>query len=212
MKGEFAKFLAHIEKRRWEDLYATFPKHLYQEFAMKDHEKERCGDVHVGLFCDPLKGHAPGCRYYEKQCDTKREPDRQFVLDLEQERKASDRGHKVDDSADIPKEGTSHTPMDAAAWASQLSSGGRQWRHCSPALESVLRERQRQDVLWGVQNHHPDRWLRILNEEIGEFCGEVDVVEYNLDSRNDMRKECVQIAAVALAMVECLDRGKWDES
>lgn len=80
------------------------------------------------------------------------------------------------------------------------------------ALQSVLNERKRQDSLWGEQNHDPALWTSILMEEVGEFSHEVLSHYFGGQSPEKldlMREELVQVAAVALAMVECIDRGKW---
>lgn len=70
------------------------------------------------------------------------------------------------------------------------------------ALSDVLKERERQDEKWGVQDHGAFVWITILVEEIGEFT-EAALKGYNLDV---LRKEAVQMAAVALAIIECIDR------
>lgn len=66
-------------------------------------------------------------------------------------------------------------------------------------------ERAKQDQKWGVQNHAFDRWLAILQEEIGEasqawlgryYSGELP------EKNNHFLDEVVQIAAVATAIVE----------
>lgn len=70
-------------------------------------------------------------------------------------------------------------------------------------LEEVRRERKRQDDKWGEQNHPAEWWFVILSEELGEVARalfEADLDQY--------RKEAVQVAAVAVAMVEALDRGR----
>lgn len=92
------------------------------------------------------------------------------------------------------------------------------------ALSSVGRERERQYTKWGPQ-HHPDgtddgftakakreyarricdenaaagrgTWLDILTEEVAEAFAETDPVK--------LRKELVQVAAVAVAWVEDID-------
>lgn len=72
--------------------------------------------------------------------------------------------------------------------------------------EDIRAERKRQDKIWGEQNHHPFKWLGILMEEVGEASKAVltkDMLLY--------RSELIHVAAVAVAMVECLDRGKWKE-
>jgi hypothetical protein len=69
------------------------------------------------------------------------------------------------------------------------------------SLVRVITERMAQDKKWGVQNHRLPVWLAILGEEYGEACKaflEGDGEGYH--------KEVVQIAAVALAMLEHLER------
>ena len=81
-------------------------------------------------------------------------------------------------------------------------------------VDEIFAERLRQDAKWGEQNHKPIEWLPILMEEVGEASKaalEEHFKEYYIDmSFQDYRKECIEVAAVALAMVECLDRGKWE--
>lgn len=74
-------------------------------------------------------------------------------------------------------------------------------------LTEVAAERYRQDTKWGEQNHGPFKWLTILGEEVGEACKgalEGDLKNY--------REELIQAAAVAAAMVECLDRNAKTDS
>ena len=79
-------------------------------------------------------------------------------------------------------------------------------------LCSVMQERYRQDKKWGVQNHSAEWWLAILMEEVGELAQAI--LETHFDNGTDLggidniRKEAVQCAAVAIAMLECLDRNK----
>jgi hypothetical protein len=75
----------------------------------------------------------------------------------------------------------------------------------TPALQEVLEERVRQEAKWGQQNHDPFLYLTILGEEYGETCKAAleDMLLCHL------REEAVQTAAVALAIVECLDREIW---
>lgn len=82
-------------------------------------------------------------------------------------------------------------------------------------VSEVARERARQDEKWGEQNHDPFRYLAILGEEVGE-ANKAAIEAYDwkrgLFEREKLaayREELIQIAAVAIAMVECLDRGKW---
>jgi hypothetical protein len=92
-------------------------------------------------------------------------------------------------------------------------------------LSEIIAERQRQDAKWGEQNHDPMSWLVILMEEVGEAsqralhmryakeeydsggqCGsKEDFIEY---SSEQYRHEMIQVAAVAVAMIQCFDRNK----
>lgn len=68
-------------------------------------------------------------------------------------------------------------------------------------LRLVHEERQAQDQKWGQQNHGLDRWLTILTEEVGEFAMAVLEQQWH-----EARAEMLQVAAVAAAIVECMDR------
>lgn len=80
----------------------------------------------------------------------------------------------------------------------------------TPAVIDVLHERRNQDKKWGEQNHDYFLWLAILTEEVGEASQEALRMYFDVENepthRNNLRKELVQVAAVALAMVECMDR------
>lgn len=79
----------------------------------------------------------------------------------------------------------------------------------SEAILSVLDERANQDNKWGEQNHDPFTYLTILVEEVGEFAQCALHTQFGGDKAEGLREEAVQVAAVALAIVECLDRGRW---
>jgi NTP pyrophosphatase (non-canonical NTP hydrolase) len=76
-------------------------------------------------------------------------------------------------------------------------------------LRDVLDERKRQDEKWGEQNHNPFIYLTILMEEVGETAKAILETRYGGPEAGRIREEAVQVAAVAIAIVECLDRGKW---
>ncbi len=88
-------------------------------------------------------------------------------------------------------------------------------------LKEVQNERLRQNEKWGEQNHNAVEWVAILTEEVGEVAKEaVDFHFANGDADVNLRageslqrqrienyrKECIQVAAVAVQMVESLDR------
>lgn len=82
-------------------------------------------------------------------------------------------------------------------------------------IDSVLAERERQDKKWGEQNHIPPIWLGILGEEFGELCEAVNETGFSygteLGGYENMKREAIQVAAVAIGFLECLERNreKW---
>ena len=82
----------------------------------------------------------------------------------------------------------------------------------SKAIEDILVERGRQNQKFGAhRHHHPSHWLMILGEEVGEVNEEgINLTFTNFEHKqitalHDMRKELIQVAAVALAFIEDLD-------
>ena len=82
-------------------------------------------------------------------------------------------------------------------------------KHTRDVLGQVLEERARQDAKWGQQDHLPVIWTGILLEEVGEVAQEVNegwfsdsgpAIELRLE------EELIQVAAVAVAWVEALQR------
>jgi len=62
---------------------------------------------------------------------------------------------------------------------------------------------------WGEQNHDPFLYLNVLMEEVGECSQAALQARFEGGDESRIREEAVQVAAVALAIVECLDRKKW---
>lgn len=83
-------------------------------------------------------------------------------------------------------------------------------------IGEVLQERNRQEEKWGEQNHHPLAWLAILGEEVGEVNKAVlEAFFPNYKTYGDYiqaRVELIQVAAVAIAMIESLDRNELAEA
>jgi len=74
-------------------------------------------------------------------------------------------------------------------------------------IDSVIRERRRQTSIWGVQNHDPSKWLAILVEEVGEVAQEInDMDTLYHGSEERYRTELIQVAAVAVAAIESIER------
>lgn len=81
-------------------------------------------------------------------------------------------------------------------------------------MDEIQVERLRQDKKFGEQNHDPFKYLAILGEEVGEANkAAIDAYDWKRGTwagdLKDYREELIQVAAVAMAMVECLDRKKW---
>ncbi|HHI78867.1 MAG TPA: hypothetical protein ENK02_02680 [Planctomycetes bacterium] len=77
------------------------------------------------------------------------------------------------------------------------------------AKELILKERERQNQKWGEQNHSPQDWMMILQEEIGEFARAEMEHRYRGADPEPIMEELVQVAAVAMQMVECGLRNGW---
>jgi hypothetical protein len=67
----------------------------------------------------------------------------------------------------------------------------------------IIEERINQDEKWGQQNYPPCKFLTILGEEYGEACKAALEAKYE-----EYREELVQVAAVAVQMIEALDRAE----
>lgn len=87
------------------------------------------------------------------------------------------------------------------------------------AIQSVIEERNRQDAKWGEQNHEPHFWSGILGEGFGELCEAINetIFDNGAEARakggyENMRREAIQVAAVAVGFVEMLDRRYSNES
>lgn len=78
-------------------------------------------------------------------------------------------------------------------------------------LDEVARERLAQDEKWGVQDREDLKWLAILVEEVGEVADELNSqwAPPSIGPKR-LREELVQVAAVAVAWVEAIDRRQGD--
>lgn len=76
-------------------------------------------------------------------------------------------------------------------------------------FDAIARERQRQDAKWGIQDLDPFTWIAVLTEEVGEFSQASLHLKFGGKKAKGFREEAVQVAAVATAIIECIDRGTW---
>ena len=87
---------------------------------------------------------------------------------------------------------------------------GRSRLNLRSAADRVYRdikaERIRQVLKWGRQDRPPLEWVSILTEEVGEVAQEANRVYFGGKGADDYRAEMVQVAAVAHAAIESLDR------
>jgi NTP pyrophosphatase (non-canonical NTP hydrolase) len=78
----------------------------------------------------------------------------------------------------------------------------------------VLRERKRQNEIWGLQRHDYGKWLAILTEEVGEVAQAMQK-EWGWGKptdQDDLYTELMHVAAVACAIAEQLrEESKRDE-
>lgn len=68
----------------------------------------------------------------------------------------------------------------------------------------VLQECDRQVGQWGEQDHDEPSWLAILAEEVGECARHCCPSSPSMP--DDLRKELIQVAAVAVSWIKALDR------
>lgn len=78
------------------------------------------------------------------------------------------------------------------------------------ALKRVVDERVRQDKKWGKQDHSPIEWLAVLAEEVGEYSQEVLREGFAGVKDKNLPYEMVQVAAVAVACIECAYDNSWE--
>ena len=76
------------------------------------------------------------------------------------------------------------------------------------AYIDVLEEREKQDQKWGEQNHNDYIWLAILSEELGEVSQAILQTDFGGKHSGKTKEELIQLAAVAIAWLECIERRK----
>ena len=88
------------------------------------------------------------------------------------------------------------------------------------AVRRMLTERRRQDRLFGEQDHDPAWWMVITGEEYGEMCKAVcdyrwakEVIGKETRQQRIAHaiKEAEQVAACAIAFIQCVLRDKWTD-
>lgn len=73
-------------------------------------------------------------------------------------------------------------------------------------IEKIISERDRQDKKWGFpQENTYSEWSNVLGEEVGELDKEFVELNFGRGDTDRMVAEAVQVAAVALAILEQQD-------
>jgi len=80
--------------------------------------------------------------------------------------------------------------------------------HTEIVLSAVRQERKRQNALHGEQKHPLPLFVSILMGEVGEVAQEVQHCVFLNEPTWDLRNELIQVAAVAVAMAEMIDRNE----
>ena len=78
-------------------------------------------------------------------------------------------------------------------------------------LIDIINERMRQRHMHGDQNLNPVEWVSILTEEVGEAAQRANQVHFKENGNPDkslleFRTELIQVAAVAVQIIENLDK------
>ena len=91
-------------------------------------------------------------------------------------------------------------------------------KYTDRAMSLIAKERERQLRLWGDQiNNHPFEWVSILGEEYGELCQAINETFFTAPQHPErggianIEREAVQIAAVAIQIIEVMERQKESE-
>ena len=78
--------------------------------------------------------------------------------------------------------------------------------HMPRVFDAIRAERERQNAEWAEQNHDAYTWLAILGEEYGELSQAILHDTFGGTAAGTMRDELVQLVAVGVQWLECLER------
>lgn len=92
--------------------------------------------------------------------------------------------------------------MERRAVKAEAAANRHPVRSFAPALRDLIDCRKAQDAKWGQQDHAADKWVSILAEEVGELAKAVN----DRAPDGECRDEALDCAAVAIAIVEAIDR------
>ena len=73
--------------------------------------------------------------------------------------------------------------------------------------DEIQAERNRQERKWGQQDHENLKWSAILQEEVGEVAKAIlEEPSFECGYDEALRREVIQVAAVAVAWLEAIAR------
>jgi len=78
--------------------------------------------------------------------------------------------------------------------------------HIATVFDAIRAERERQNATWGEQDHDAYTWLAILGEEFGEVSQAILHVTFGGKAAGTLRAELVQLVAVGVQWLECIER------
>lgn len=76
-----------------------------------------------------------------------------------------------------------------------------------PIWQAIRAERARQERAW-PRNYGPFVYVAVLTEEVGEVARAIHDAFFGAQDLTHAREELVQVAAVAVQMIERIDAGK----
>jgi len=85
------------------------------------------------------------------------------------------------------------------------------YQEITTVLDAILDEKSRAREKWGGQNYNIHKHISIVTEELGEVAQAALQMEHEpgKSSHEKVRYEAVQAAAMALELVERIDRGSY---
>jgi NTP pyrophosphatase (non-canonical NTP hydrolase) len=79
-------------------------------------------------------------------------------------------------------------------------------------IKKIVNEKSNQILKWGIQTHTSFEWLTYTAEELGELAKAIGEYEYRDGRKDDIVREAVQVATLALTIAEIFEKegkAKW---
>ena len=76
------------------------------------------------------------------------------------------------------------------------------FKDIGPLTYLLYEENLRQVMKWGIQERQSFEWLAYLTEEVGELAKAISEAEYREGPIEEVTKEAIQVATLALKIVE----------